>query len=828
MSTNIKENIERFNTNFNQGLSCDQAELRKKQKLFNRKKNVFAKSNVKIIISNLFGFFNICFFIIIGVAIFLLIKYNEFEIGWNIFFAVILLCNMVLGFYLDFNARKALKILSANSKLKVIVIRDGKEMIINAKDIVLDDVILIEKDARIVVDGIVLQGEVGVDESSINGGSADAYKTVGQEVFSGTFVTSGKAYVKVEKVGGDCFADSLNNKISKIKHPSSEIFSFLKHLFLVVGIATIIAIVFIAITFAVQGKFASDELTLKSIKTIGNNLLTGIPIILYLLISVALLLVTIKLSKRKAQIQNHYSLEALARTDVLCVDKTNTITDGGLAVKKVIPLKANYLDGYIAQAVCNVLRATGDKNPTAQALLSHFDLELSAGVNVILPFNSSTKYAGASFKGGKTYIIGAPEYMPIINQVGIVKRCEEFIKDGYRVIVLGEGAELIKDNKYPGMLEPIALIILKDHIRNDVPETFTYFKNNGVDIKVISGDDAKIASIIATEAGVANAHKYISLEGMPLGRVKMIANDYTVFGRATPEQKEAIIAELKESNKTVSMIGDGINDLLALKSADCSITLSSASSEAKNISDIILLNSNFNCLQNAVKEGRRVTNNIQRIAPLFIAKTIFAFVFMFAFMLASFIEKDATIEYPFTSNHFFLWDIIISGFAALALLLNDNNEQIKGKFLSKVFKKAISGAILLITCVAIMFVLFSLQRNGLLNLGVYSREGAVAMSVIAFNVLGIAFLYETCFPLTKYRRIVLIGSAGLIVLSLTVTAIISFSLNITEPVLQIPYLEMNGVSFITILITIIVTASIYLLVHQIISIVKKEDAKNEN
>ena len=229
-----------------------------------------------------------------------------------------------------------------------------------------------------------------------------------------------------------------------------------------------------------------------------------------------------------------------------------------------------------------------------------------------------------------------------------------------------------------------------------------------------------------------------------------------------------------------------------------------------------------------VKEGRRVTNNMKRIVPLFIAKTIFAFVFMFAFMLASFIEKDATIEYPFTSNHFFLWDIIISGFAALALLLNNNNEQIKGKFLSNVIKKAIPGSILLITSVAIMFVLFSLQRNGLLNLGIYSREGAVAMSVIAFNVLGIAFLYETCFPLTKYRRIVLIGSAGLIVLSLTVTAIISFSLNITEPVLQIPYLEMNGVSFITILITIIVTASFYLLVHQIISIVKKEDAKNEN
>ena len=828
MSTNIKENIERFNTNYNQGLSKDQVELRKKQKLFHGKKNVFAKSNIKRIISNLFGLFNICLYIIVGIAIVLFAKYNEFEVGWNIFFAAILLCNVALGFYLDLNARKTLKKLSTNSKQKIIAVRDGKETTINAKDIVLDDVILVEKNAQIVVDGIILQGDVEIDESSINGVSTKVYKTVGQEVLSGTFVTSGKAYVKANKVGSNCFANSLENKTSKIRHPSSEIFRFLKHLFFVIGIATITMTIFAIIIFSIQEKFASDELTLKNIKAIENNLLTGIPIVLYLLISIILLLATLKLSKRKAQIQSPYSLEALARTNVLCIDKTGTITDGGLAVKKVIPLKANYLDGYIAQAVCNVLRATGDKNPTAQALLSHFDLELSAGINVILPFNSNTKYTGASFKGGKTNIIGAPEYIPIINQAGIVKRCEEFIKDGYRVIVLGEGTELIKDNKYPGMLEPIALIILKDHIRNDIPETFTYFKNNGVDIKVISGDDAKIASIIATEAGVANAHKYISLEGMPLGRVKMIANDYTVFGKASPEQKEAIIAELKESNKTVSMIGDGVNDLLALKSADCSITLSSASSEAKNISDIILLDSNFNCLQNAVKEGRRVVNNIQRIAPLFIAKAIFTFVFMFVFVLASIIEKDATIEYPFILNHFCLWNIIVSGFAALTLLLDNNNEQIKGKFLSNVIKKAIPGAVLLITGVTIIFVLFILQRNALLNLGIYSRKGAVAMSVIVFNALGIAFLYETCLPLTKYRRIVLIGSASVIIISLAVTAIISFSMNITEPVLQIPYLEMNGVSFITILITIIVTASIYLLIHQIISIAKKEETKNEN
>ena len=824
---NNKENIERFNPSLGQGLSYEQVELRKRQKLVNKSKKAYGKSYAEIIISNLFSFFNILLYIIAGVMIYFAVKYNEPKIIWGMFFVVVLLCNTIIGLYEDIKARYLLSKLRLITQPKATVIRNGNQEIINVNEIVLDDIVLIEKDTQIGADGIILQGEIGVNESFITGESVNAFKGVGKEVYSGTFVTSGAAYIKADKVGSDCLANSLQSKANEFKRSPSEILKSLKSMFLVIGITVIAMAIFMVVTFAVQGKFANDQL-LTGVKSITGSLVAMIPSGLYLLTSTALAVGVIALSRKKAQVQDFYSVEMLARVDTLCVDKTGTITDGNLVVKKVITLKASYLDGYIAQAISNVVCATGDKNATALALKSYFGLELSAGVNVALPFNSDNKYSGASFKGGKTFIIGAPEFMPINNKAGVIKRCEEFTKDGYRVIVLGEGYEQIKDNKYSGILEPVALIIIKDHIREDASETFAWFKDNSVDIKVISGDSAKTVSAIATEASIANAHKYISLEGMPLGRVKMIANDYTVFGRVTPEQKEALIIALKESKKTVAMTGDGVNDILALKRSDCSIAMASGADAAKNISHIILMDSNFSRLPAVVEEGRRVVNNLQRTASLFVTKTIFAFFVTFVFMLASIIGRDPTLQYPFLTNHLYLWELVTSGYAAFFLALERNNEKIEGKFLSNVFKKAIPAAALLAGSVGVIFLLFVLQQRGVLNLGIYSRDCAIAMSIIAFSVLGTVFLYKVCSPLSKYRRIVLICSASVNLLALLVTGIISFAMNIVEPVLQIPFIEMSGPAFITTAIIIVVFAAIYLFVYQIIDIKKKEDFKNEN
>ena len=377
------------------------------------------------------------------------------------------------------------------------------------------------------------------------------------------------------------------------------------------------------------------------------------------------------------------------------------------------------------------------------------------------------------------------------------------------------------------MLEPIAIIVIKDHIREDALETFEWFKKNGVEIKVISGDSARTVSSIASEAGIANANKYISLEEMSIEEVKKAATEYTVFGRVTPEQKEALIIALKEANRTVAMTGDGVNDILALKRSDCSIAMASGADAAKNISHIILMDSNFARLPAVVEEGRRVVNNLQRTAALFVTKTIFAFVLTLVFTLASIIERDPTVQYPFDPNHLYLWEIITSGFAAFFIALEKNSEKIEGRFLSNVFKKAIPAATLLISSVFLIFLFYILQRNHLLNVGVYTRDSAIAMSVLTYSVLGLVFLYRVCSPLSKYRKIVLIVSAASNGVAILVTAIISYAAQITEPILKIPYLELGGPSYLTMIIVILLFALVYLFAYRIIYADKGEE-KNEN
>ena len=808
------ENIERFNPNLKEGLSDEQVLLRKNQKLVNKSKQAFGKSYLEIIVSNLFSFFNVLLYVI---AIVMLI----FKLYSGMFFVIVLIANTTIGLCEDIKARRLLSKLRLITQPKAFVVRNGIQQEIDVEDIVLDDIVFIEKDTQIGVDGPILQGEVGVNESFITGESVNVFKGVGGEVLSGTFVTSGRAYIRADRIGTDCVANSIQAKANKFKRSPSEILRSLKSLFLVIGITVITMAVFIFLTFLFQGKFKNN--IQSSVGSITGSLVAMIPSGLYLLTSTALAVGVIGLSKKKAQVQDFYSVEMLARVDTLCVDKTGTITDGNLVVKKVITLKASCTDHYISQAVSNVICATRDSNGTARALREYFDLELSTDVLVTLPFSSDNKYSGATFKGGKTFIIGAPEFLPIVNKAGVIKRCEEFTKDGYRVVVLAEGKDTISNNKYSGQLEAIALIVIKDHIREDAYETFAWFKNNGVDIKVISGDSARTVSAIASEAGIANADKYISLEGMTLEQVKDIALQYTVFGRVTPEQKEALIIALKEAGKTVAMTGDGVNDILALKRSDCSIAMASGADAAKNVSHIILMDSNFARLPAVVDEGRRVVNNLQRTASLFVTKTIFAFVLTLVFTLASIIERDPNVQYPFITNHLYLWEIVTTGFAAFFLALEKNSERIQGRFLTNVFKKAIPAAFLLISSVLLIFGMYLLQSNNLLNVGIYNRDTAIAMSVITFSVLGTVFLYKVCAPLSKYRKIVLICSASSNLLALIVTAIVSYAAKITEPVLKIPYLEMSIPAYFVVGIIILLFAAVYLFVYRLVEIHKGEN-----
>ncbi len=815
--------IERYNPETNQGLSLEQVEERKKAHLVNKSKKAFGKTYTQIIVSNLFSFFNIVLYLIAGILIYVAVRFNETKILWGMFFLIILACNTGIGLYEDISARRLLSKLRLITQAKAVVIRDGKKEELATDEVVLDDILYIEKDTQICVDGIVLSGEVSVNESLITGESVNVYKKVGETVYSGTYVTSGSAYIKADKVGQDCLANTLQSKANKFKRSPSEILRSLNSMFLVIGITVITMGIFMLITFIAQGKFKTDASIVTSVKSITGSLVAMIPSGLYLLTSTALAVGVINLAKKKAQIQDFYSVEMLARVDTLCVDKTGTITDGNLMVHKTIIFDKSIPEAYVAQAISNVLCATNDKNATAVALRQVYDLELSAGIKVALPFSSENKYSGATFKGGKTFIIGAPEFLPLKDKQGILKRCEEYTKEGLRVLILAEGKEDIANNKYSGQLTAIAMLVIKDHVREDALETFKWFANNGVDIKVISGDNAQTVSSIAKEAGIENASKFISLEGMSIEEVKAIANEYTVFGRVTPEQKESLVIALKEAGKTVAMTGDGVNDILALKRSDCSIAMASGAEAARNISHIVLLDSNFARLPAVVDEGRRVVNNLQRTASLFVTKTIFAFVVTLVFTLASIIERDPTVQYPFVTNHLYLWEIFTSGYAAFFLALEKNNEKIKGGFLANIFKKAIPAASVLIGTVLFSFLFYVLQRNGVLNWGIYTKETAIAMSIIAFSLLGLAVLYRVCCPLTKYRRTVFICVVAINVLFILVTSIVSVVNQITEPVLQIPYVELSGPAILVTSFIIAILAALYILSYRILNAIKERD-----
>ena len=822
------QNIERFNPSINGGLSSKQVEDRIKAKLINKSHKAVGKSYAEIIISNAFSFFNVLLYLIAAVLIYTTIRTHEIKILWGLFFLVILVANTTIGLYEDISARRLLSKLRLITQSKAVVIRNGQKEEIPTEEVVLDDILFIEKDTQICVDGVVLEGEISVNESLITGESVNVYKAIGETVYSGTYVTSGSAYIKADKVGSACLANSLQSQANKFKRSPSEILRSLNRMFIVIGATVIIMGIFMLVTFILQGKFSNDELIVAGVRSITGSMVAMIPSGLYLLTSTALAVGVINLAKKKAQIQDFYSVEMLARVDTLCVDKTGTITDGNLIVKETIIFDKKVKEEYVAQAIANVVNATNDNNSTALALRKAFDYQLSAKPKVVLPFSSENKYSGATFTGGKTLIIGAPEFLSIKNKAEIIKQCAEYTKQGLRVLVIAEGNKEIANNKYEGELIALAMIIIKDHIREDAFATFEWFAENDVDIKVISGDNAQTVSAVAMEAGIKNANNFISLEGMSVEEVKEIATKYTVFGRVTPEQKEALVIALKKAGKTVAMTGDGVNDILALKRSDCSIAMASGAEAARNVSHIVLLDSNFARLPAVVDEGRRVVNNLQRTASLFVAKTIFAFVLTLVFTLASIIEKDPSIQYPFVTNHLYLWELFTSGFAAFALALERNSERIEGSFLPNVLKKSVPAAAMFVASVFTMFIIYLLQKNGVINWSVYSKGSAIAMSIIAFSILGTVFLYKVCSPLSFYRRIVLIASASANVLSLIITGIVTYITQKTEPILQIPYLEMSGPAYLITGITIVVLATIYIVGYQTVSVWKRKDDQNEN
>lgn len=832
----LNQDIERINPSFREGLTSEQVKERISLKLVNRTKPAYGKSYKEIVLTNLFSFFNILLYIIAGFMIFA----GHYT---GLLFLGILIPNVLIGLFQDLRARRTVSKLKIMSASNIIAVRDSKEVEIATRDIVLDDIIRLKSADQIPADGKVVYGTLAVNESLLTGESENIYKKEGDTVLSGSYVVSGNAYVHIEKVGRDSYVETLQNQANKFARSPSKILNSLRIMFRVIGAIVIIMAIALLITYAAQGKFGDFETARNSIASIAGAMVSMIPSGLYLLTSVALAAGVIVLAKKRTNVQEMYAVEMLARTDVLCVDKTGTITDGTMQVKMVIPFDASINIENIKQAVSNLLIATQDENDTAKALKEYFKYAQTCTATKVLPFTSDNKYSAATLRGRGTYVLGALQFLNIKNKKGIEYKTKEYTSKGYRVLIFGHSMLPITGQKFDHELEPVCMIILKDNIRPDAIETFKWFNDNGVAIKVISGDDALTVSEIAREAGIANAEEYISLHGMSLEEVRKVAPFYTVFGRVTPEQKETLVQSLKDENHTVAMTGDGVNDILALKRADCSIAMNSGSAAAKNVSHIVLLDSDFSRLPSVVAEGRRVINNIQRTSSLFLIKTTFAVLMTIMFLVLSWI--DSSYSYPFVTNNMYIWEMITIGVATFFLALQPNKEQIKGNFLKNIFSKAIPAGLCSVVMVVILFTFYFLGKNQLFYTGlVYNTkeingvmvnialEQTISLCVLCFSLFSFVCLFRVILPFNKYRMIVFGFCLVLLATYLTIDIIWNHNTlntpNGPTNILDIDYHLLSPLNLMVALNVFVFVSTIYLVVSYIVSVLKRKEVKTDD
>lgn len=801
MNKKRSENIIRYNPLIDEGLTSDIIEERRKNKLTNVTKNAVGKSYLQIFYDNVFNLFNIILFGIAGLMI-----WGGYYTG--LFFLCVLIPNIGIGLYQDIKARILMSKLRVLTQPSSVVIRNKQKQTIMTKDIVLDDIVFLSRDNQVCADSILIEGNLILNESLLTGESIAVNKKPGDILYSGSFVVSGNAFARVDKVGNNNYASSLQNKANKFRRSPSQILRSLRYLFRVLATIVILIGGFTALVYGLQGSLSPSNIK-DSIQSISGSMVSMIPSGLYLLTSVALAAAVISLAKKNAQVQDFYSIEMLARSNVLCIDKTGTITDGSMVVKTFATLNGCDKTDFI-QYVSDLVRATEDDNPTARAIKQYFDYELVHTVAQKLPFNSDNKYSAATFKGGKTLIMGAVEFLNIANKSLISYKVDEYAKYGYRVLVVGETTKPIANNNVEGEITALGIIVLQDTIRENAIETFRWFKNNGVQIKVISGDSALTTSEIAKQAEIENADYYISLAGLNDEQVKEAALKYTVFGRVTPEQKDIIVQALKENGKTVAMTGDGVNDILALKRADCSIAMASGSDAARNVSHIVLLDSNFASLPYVVSEGRRVINNLQRTGSVFLVKTIFAVFFSILFLLMSSISKDSSIRYPFLTNNMYIWEILGIGMPSFFLALQKNDEQISGSFIGNILKKSIPSALVIILAVSSIFLLNLFQENGIYT-GV-TKENMYTMCVIIYSFICFVALYRVCSPLDKYRRIVFIIFSAFGLICILLSATIAFSSNTIDPIFKINWTNLTGVNYFITAMIIMLFISIYLII----------------
>lgn len=711
------------------GLTSEEIKERVSSGKVNGDVNIKTKSVAHILRTNIVTFFNILF-VIIAIIMAFFVEHNLDGL-FNYGFFVVAVTNCLIGIIQELAAKRTIDKLSLLHAPRAIAVRDGSETEIALKDIVLDDVLILKPGAEISADSVVLDGTIEVNEALITGEPDPIMKKAGDSLLSGSFVVSGSAAVKVVHVGKDNYAARITADAKKNKPQNSEIYRSLNKVIKFMSVILVpVGVALFCVKYFIQDTTAPVN---DTVLTVLGTLIGMIPSGLVALTSAVFCVSVIKLAKRKALAQDLYCSEILARVDVLCLDKTGTITEGSMAVAKLIPKGAN--EEQARAALKALTSATGDDNPTANAV-KEFVKDISGYPEAInkVPFSSARKWSGAEFDG-YSLVMGAAQFVLKEVPETLEEEISSYAREGYRVMVLIKTYGNITSG-IDGERELLALIVIEDVIRTGAGETLDYFDRQGVAIKIISGDDPVTVSVVATRAGVRNAEKYVDCSALDDDSLRANVDNYTVFGRVSPDQKLVIVKALKAAGHVVGMTGDGINDVLALREADCSIAVAAGSDASKNVSKIVLLDNNFSSLPKVVQEGRRCINNLQRSASLFLIKTIYNTLFALIFMII-----PATL--PFTPKNLTLIGYITIGPPAFVLALEPNNEIVRGKFLPKVVLDACPTAFAIAIAVSVIASVGPIM--GL------NADQAGTSALIATVVLGLAFIIRISIPLNPIR-----------------------------------------------------------------------------
>lgn len=768
------------------GLTNEEVQERIAQGQVNNNENPNTRTYKQIILENTLTFFNFLNLVLL-VLVLLVGSYK------NSMFVGIIFINTVIGIIQEVRAKKTIDKLAILTESKTVVLREGKKWKISTEKLVVDDLIFLKAGEQVPADAKILEGSLEVNESLLTGEADNLPKNPGDELFSGSFVTAGQACCQIIHVGSDNYASRITSEAKEFKRHNSELRNSLNAILKVISI---IIVPMGALLFYKQYYFVGDNIR-DSVVNMVAAVLGMIPEGLVLLTSVALTLGALKLAQKKTLVQELYCIETLARVDTLCLDKTGTITEGTMCVEAVENYPPVYdeisetisgkdpesgegdSDGTessdaiakedgsanlvlqekseadpekhsqedpektreIEHIMGNLLSVLKDQNATADALRARFKVSQDMELDHVIPFSSDRKYSGAAFTDTGTYLMGAAQFLFPEGNPELMEYCGRFAEEGLRVLVLAHSVNVSEGAELPEGLEPVGLLLITDVIRAEAPDTLAYFESQGVDLKVISGDDPVTVSAIARRAGLKNAEHYIDATTITTQeQMDEAVAEYSVFGRVTPQQKQAMVKSLQAQKHTVAMTGDGVNDVLALKEADCSIAMAEGSDAAKNIANVVLLDSNFAAMPEIVNQGRRVVNNIRTAASMFLIKTIFS-------VLLSLITIFFGDSYPFEPIQMSLISACAVGIPTFLLAQENNYEKIDHTFLRHVFMNAFPAAVTITGCVfSVMLVCQNVYHsNAMLN--------TACVLVTGWNYM--AALKTVYAPLNKYRKVII-------------------------------------------------------------------------